>query len=54
MFFLAALLCFVHLTNDSAIGSSYIKNVDQLNSIDGDIYPPNQPKQNFGQIGLTH
>ena len=31
-----------------------IKNVDQLNSIDGDMYLPNQPKPNFGQLGLTH
>ena len=32
---------------------SIIKNVDRLNSIDGDMYPPNQPKLNFGQLG-TH
>ena len=30
-----------------------IKNVDQLNSIDGHMYLPNQPKPNFGQLGLT-
>ena len=27
--------------------------VDQLISIDGDMYPPNQPKPSFGQLGLT-
>ena len=30
-----------------------IRKVDQLNSIDGDMYPPNQPKPKFGQLGLT-
>ena len=40
--------------NDITFTESLIKNVDQLNSIDGDMYPPNQPKLNFAQLGLTH
>ena len=31
-----------------------IKNVVQFKSIDGDMYPPNQPMPNFGQLGLSH
>ena len=29
-----------------------IRKVDQLNS-DGNMYPPNKPKPNVGQLGLT-
>ena len=30
-----------------------MRKVDQLNSIDGDMYPPDKPKPNVGQLGLT-
>ena len=33
--------------------ASIIRKVDQLNLTDGDMYPPNKPKPNVGQLGLT-
>ena len=33
--------------------SLLVRKVDGLNSIDGNMYPSNQPKPNFGELRLT-